>query len=470
MSISAYEFLSIVQTKSAGAEPSVKGNYKTLLEFVRNRIAAKHSETLADVLESKEAARALRELILKYTTEYMEGEPYDKDTVIERLYQDMAGLGVLTQYIYDPNVEEINVNGWDSIEILTGSGTTYLTGDQAFDSADNALAIIKRMVRMGGKLLDAQTPEVDSNLGSGTRISAMIPPLIPSERGVTASIRKQNKARITSEQMIEAETATPEMLEFLSMCLCNGVSIGIAGGTGSGKTTLQAYLLNDYIMHNDDHNNRIYMIEDSREITTLDWDDQHNRPARVIYTQTSPPPRETTMRDQIKNALRYNPAIIVPAEVRDGAALEAANAGLTGHTILTSFHANGTIDGYTRLVGMCHMSNTTLSDERLYDMCVRAWPIIVFQRQLKDHSRRIMEIYEAVGYENGKVKGTPLYKFQASKVVRDKTGKIIKVEGSHKRVGCISDNLATLLYNNGVEKERITRLFPTALIDGGVMD
>jgi Flp pilus assembly CpaF family ATPase len=52
------------------------------------------------------------------------------------------------------------------------------------------------MVHMGGMILDAQTPRVDSYTGDGTRISAMIPPVVPQERGVIASIRRQKKAKL----------------------------------------------------------------------------------------------------------------------------------------------------------------------------------------------------------------------------------------------------------------------------------
>ncbi|MGC8001415.1 hypothetical protein, partial [Salmonella enterica] len=74
-----------------------------------------------------------------------------------------------------------NINGYQTVEIIRGSGTDFLYGEDAFQSPTAALDIIKRMVRMGGMLLDAQTPRIDSYIGSGTRISAIIPPLVPPE-------------------------------------------------------------------------------------------------------------------------------------------------------------------------------------------------------------------------------------------------------------------------------------------------
>jgi len=239
VSISSYEFLSIVQAQDeAAVEATAHMDYQSLLESVRASIAQNHADELAAALNDVGATAELKSLILKYTTALLSGQDFDRESLTEKIYQDMAGLGLLTPYLHDPTVEEININGYETVEIIRPSGTTFLYGAEAFASPNAALDVIKRMVRMGGMLLDAQTPRVDSYIGSGTRISAIIPPLVPQEHGVVVSIRKQVKSRLTREQMIEAGTATSDMLDFLATCICYGVSIGVAGGTGSGKSTL----------------------------------------------------------------------------------------------------------------------------------------------------------------------------------------------------------------------------------------
>jgi pilus assembly protein CpaF len=463
VSISSYEFLSIIQAQDEAAEDTtVKMDYQTMLESVRASIAQNHADELAAALDDVAAADELKSLILKYTAEMLSGQEFDRDSLTEKIYQDMAGLGLLTPYLHDPTVEEININGYETVEIIRPSGTTFLYGTEAFSTPTAALDVIKRMVRMGGMLLDAQTPRVDSYIGSGTRISAIIPPLVPPEHGVVVSIRKQVKSRLTREQMIEAGSATADMLDFLAACICYGVSIGVAGGTGSGKSTLMNYLLNEYIRTNDDSNNRIYIIEDSRELNLISYDYENNRPARVLYTVTKGAPNPVSMFDLIVSSLRFHPAIIVPAEVRDGAAYQAAIAGQTGHTVLTSFHADGAQDAYKRLVALCNTAGTGLADSRLLDMCIGAWPIVIYQKQLKDNSRKIMEIFEAIGQKNGQVHGNMLYRFQVEGVERDETGHITKICGSHQRTGCISPRLYSRLRDNGANGELLKRLFPEA--------
>ena len=464
MSISAYEFLSILQVRDDSAKEtgSDSFDYVSVLEYVRSEIATNHAASLSSVLDDESSAKDLKGLIMKYTVEYMSGMDYDRNALVDRIYNDMASLGVLTEYLHDPAVEEVNINGYKVIEVSRPDldRPIYLRDEKAFPTPQEAVVLTKRMCRMGGMLLDAQTPRVDSYIGGGTRISAIIPPLVPEEFGVIVSIRKQSKSRLTRDQLIRGGCATADMLDFLSMCLCYGVSVGIAGSTGSGKSTLEGFLLNDYIVKNDDYNNRIFIIEDTRELNLLEYDNDNDRPARVLYTKTKGPPNPVSMYDLIKNALRFNPTLIVPAEVRDGAAYQAAEAGRTGHTILTSFHADGTIDGYDRLVSMCHMAGTNESNDDMYHRCIKAWPIMIFQKQLKDNSRKIMEIFEATGYKNGEVQGEVLYRFDVEQIDRDDRGNIKKVHGTHKRVGNISNALRKRLRNNGAPVEHLNKLFP----------
>ena len=467
MSITAFEFLSILQTDTSyGVQKEKDFDYIALLEKVRSEIAQKHARELADALDSKAATKVLKDFILKYCIENLTGTGFEQKSLVEKIYLDMAGLGLLSGYLQNDEVEELNLNGYDTLEIIYPDHTEFLYGEEAFPTPTAALDIVKRMVRMGGMILDAQMPKVDSYIGNGTRISAMIPPAIPPERGVVVSIRKQNQSSISREMLLRSGSVSADILDFLTLCLCNGISVGLAGGTGSGKTTDQAFLLNEYIKNNDDYNNRIYIIEDSRELNLIPFDRNHNRPSRIIYTVTKTAPNPITMRDHIINSLRYHPKLIVPAEVRDGAAYEAASAGQTGHTILTAFHADNAMEAYARLVSMCHLANTGLSDERLLEMCVGAWPIMVYKKQLKDNTRKYMEVFEATGVSHGKIQGQMLYRFVISQNERDNHGNIIKVQGEHQRVGCISAKLFQRLKDNGVDERELLRLFPTALRGG----
>ena len=140
----------------------------------------------------------------------------------------------------------------------------------------------------------------------------MIPPVVPQNRGVIASIRRQSRSEITRQQLLDSDSASADMLDFLTLCLCNGISIGLAGSTGSGKTTDEAFLLNEYIRKNDDYNNRVFVIEDSRELRLTDYDIENDRPARVLYSVTKDPPNPISMLDLIVSSLRFSSFVACP--------------------------------------------------------------------------------------------------------------------------------------------------------------
>ena len=170
MSISCYEYLSILEVgdKEEAPKDVTQNEYMEVLENVRGEIAKNHAEELAKTLNDASSAKTLKSLIMRYAAEYMSGKDYDRDELVEKIYQDMAGLGILTQYLYDPVVEEININSYDMIEVIYPNRTDFITGKDAFPTPEAALDIVKRMVRMGGKIIDAQTPQVDSFIGDGT--------------------------------------------------------------------------------------------------------------------------------------------------------------------------------------------------------------------------------------------------------------------------------------------------------------
>jgi len=223
--------------------PQVKDEYETLLEQARAAISQDHAETLAHSITEKDAAEAVKRLIGEFVAGHqLHIGGMSMQQLSDRLYGDMAGFGFLDKYITDPDVEEINGNSWRDIEIVTRSGWRKIP--ERFLSPRHAEDTLRKMVRLGGLVLDGTNPIVDSYITEGIRVSAMIPPVADRRSGVVFSIRRQRMARITRQQLVEWQTATPEMLDFLTLCVNHGVSVGFAGKTGSGKTTDIAFLLN----------------------------------------------------------------------------------------------------------------------------------------------------------------------------------------------------------------------------------
>jgi pilus assembly protein CpaF len=415
--------------------------YEATLEQARAHMAQVHSGTLAQSILEKTAAETVKRILREYIGQHrLHVDGLTMQQLSEKLYGDMAGFGFLDKYIADPDIEEINGNSWWDIEIVMRSG--WKKAPERFLSPKHAEDTIRKMVRLGGLILDGTNPIVDSYLTEGIRISAMIPPVADRRCGVAFSIRRQRMARVSKKQLVDWQTATVEMLDFLTLCINHGVSIGIAGKTGSGKTTDISFLLNAA-----DKDKRIYTIEETRELDLFSEDSKGTAQNRVIHTCTRPSDMESAdidMNDLLRKAMRFSPDIIAVAEMRGEEAMVAQEAARTGHTVVTSLHANSAKQAYTRVLSMCQMSRTNIATDILMGFVAEAFPVMVFKRQFPDGTRRMMEIVEATGVREGRVETRTLFDYDTE-------------QGRYRRVNGISEELAGILRDNGADKTLICR-------------
>lgn len=348
-----------VDSKSLAKEKNIiitEVTYEKHLNSLRNYLSSQHASELAKTIGDESASDRIKALIRQYIHSndvLIEGEQYE--LLINKFYDDLAGYAFINKYLFDENIEEINGNAWNDIEIVYSN--KWHKVKESFASPQNAIDIIKKMMRAGGVTLDEKKPIGESYISTGIRVSAMIPPIIDEKKGAVFSLRKQKTRIFRKEELLKYETCTKEEFEFLQMCLNHGVSIGIAGATSSGKTTDITSLLASV-----DESKRIYIIEDTREIT-INKATKSKISNRVIYTKTRPnlqEERNISASDLLRAAMRYHPDIIVPAEMRDEVAMVAVEAGRTGHTILAGLHANNAIEAYDRILTMCMMSRKNL--------------------------------------------------------------------------------------------------------------
>jgi pilus assembly protein CpaF len=427
-------------------------DYSEILDKLQRIIAKNHSAELAQVLYSEEAEEKLKDLIMRYlnSEQLVAKDKGNISELVDAIYYDMAGMGMLSPYLQDTDTEEINVNGYGGIWVLYRDRKVRL--NETFGTPEACSNIVRKMSRFGNVILDGSKPIGDSFIARGVRMSGAISPCVDPDAGAIASIRKQKPSFITRENLIEWDTATAEELDFLTLCVNNGVSVAIAGATGSGKTADMGYILSCV-----PPDKRIVTIEDTRELSLAKFDENGVMINDVIHLLTKEEPNPISMLDLLKLSLRLHPEILVPAEMRGKEALTVQEAGRTGHTIVSTLHANSARTAYDRILTMCLEAGTSLSEERLLKNIVEAFPIMLFKMQLPDKSRKYMEIFEATGVKNGEVIGSTLYKYVIDHYERDKNGKIIKAVGTHKRLGCISPALAEKLLIGGVPQEEILR-------------
>ncbi|KUO71745.1 MAG: pilus assembly protein CpaF [Clostridia bacterium BRH_c25] len=432
---------------------SVKAqDYGEILDKLQRIIAKNHSAELAQVLYSEEAEGKLKDLIIRYlnSEQLVAKDLRNISELVDAVYYDMAGMGLLSPYLQDTDTEEINVNGSSGIWVQYKDKKVRL--NEIFSNPEACANIVRKMSRFGNVILDGSKPIGDSFIARGIRMSGAITPCVDPDTGAIASIRKQKPSYITRENLIEWGTATAEELDFLSLCVNNGVSVAIAGATGSGKTADMGYILSRV-----PPDKRIVTIEDTRELSLAQFDENGVMINDVIHLLTKEEPNAITMLDLLKLSLRLHPEILVPAEMRGKEALTVQEAGRTGHTIVSTLHANSARTAYDRILTMCLEAGTSLSEERLMKNIVEAFPIMLFKMQLPDKSRKYMEIFEATGVKNSEVTGNTLFKYVVDYYERDEAGRITKVVGDHRRLGCISSTLAERLLIGGVPQNEISR-------------
>lgn len=463
----SYSIMDMVSSVAGAAEPdsyhTTSAEYNDLLLKVRNQISEHHANELSGILTNPNAHTILFPLIMSYVTDYVNASSdisMNINLTAEKIYQDMAGFSILSPYLKDADVEEINVNAWNAIEVIWS--TKYKLLEETFASPQDCVDIIRKMVRIGGGHIDYTNPVVDSYIGNGTRITATLPPVLLDSTGAIASIRKQTFKHVTREKYISMGFANDPIMDFINICMNSNISMGMAGSPGAGKTTFMTCLLRDYSLRDSNVNNRIVTIEEAREI---DLTKQEENPpegysiprmvTRVIHFNTVSGENPITARDLHKQALRLNPKILVPAEMRGGEAIEVVEAGLSGIQIVTSFHAWGAQDGYLRILSMCQMGSASREEKTLLQMIIKAFPLMIYIKRDDDGVRRIMEIFEPTHIVDGIIHGVTIFHFERESVEEDSDGKVTKVIGEFVPGKSISRKLYRLLIQNGAKKKAL---------------
>lgn len=344
----------------------------------------------------------------------------ERSRVIKEVLDEALNLGPLEDLLEDPKVTEIMVNGCDRI-FVERSGKIQLT-PITFTSNLQLRNVIERIVTPLGRRIDEKTPYVDARLKDGSRVNAVIEPLAIDGPAIT--IRKFSNDPITHDNYIGWNTCTQAMIDFLKICVENGLNVIISGGTGSGKTTL-LNVLSGFIPSNE----RIITVEDAAELQL--------KQTHVVRLETRPANMEgsgaISIRDLVRNSLRMRPDRIVVGECRDGAALDMLSAMNTGHDgSMTTVHANNPREAVARLETLCMMAGMDLPARAIREQVASAVHLIVQISRLSDGSRKIINVTEVVGMQGETVTLQEIFKFKEEGF--DKNRKII---GQFQAMGLI---------------------------------
>lgn len=324
----------------------------------------------------------------------------DKDYISKRVFDSIRGLDVLEGFLRDDCITEIMVNGTDNI-FIEKLGSLYQS-DSCFEDEKRLNDTAMRIASRSNRIVNAKNPILDTVLDDGSRVCVVLFPV--SKNGTSITIRKFYDNPLTMEDLINGGTISEEAADYLINAVKQKKNIFMSGGTGSGKTTLLG-ILGNYI----DEDERVVTIEDSAELNLSKIKNWVRLETRGSNTSGD---GEITIRRLIKTALRMRPDRLIVGEVRGDEAIDMLQALNTGHAgSLSTGHANSSKDMISRLETMV-LYGLDIPIQAIRGQIASALDIIVHLSRMKDKSRKVIEISEITGMDNGNIVMEPVYLFE----------------------------------------------------------
>jgi len=342
----------------------------------------------------------------------------ERNRLAEEILDEVFGLGPLEPLLKDPTISDILVNTHKYVYIER-HGKLVETGIR-FQNDRHLLHIIEKIVSSVGRRIDESVPLVDARLPDGSRVNAIIPPL--SVDGPSLSIRRFGRKVLSNDELLQNETLTTSIMEFLAACVAGRLNIVISGGTGSGKTTF-LNCLSRFIPEYE----RVITIEDTAElqIQLENVIGMENRPANIEGKGA------ITQRQLLMTALRLRPDRILLGEARGGEALDMLQAMGTGvEGSMTTVHANSPADAFSRLETMVMMAKLDLPSRFIRQQMSSVVHLLVQTARLSDGTRKVTHVSEVAGLNGFNIDVRDIFIFEQTGV-RDNG----RVQGRFRGIG-----------------------------------
>lgn len=344
-------------------------------------------------MRSRESIAAIQEFLLARGLEA--SDPYAMAAVREELkvgeseLEEFFGHGPLAPLLADELVTEILVNGQDEIWVEK-SGNLILSGAK-FSGEESLRRYVRRLLAQAGRKVDHQAPFADASLPCGSRLHVAAPPV--AKHGYCLSIRKFSSSPWTLARLEESGALTKKSAALLESIVCSRQNILVAGGTGTGKTSLLGALLGRVGMAE-----RTILLEDISEIRA------HH--AHLISLEARPPNQEgegeITLKRLLREALRMRPDRLVVGECRGPEALDLLLALNTGHHgSMATIHANSPREALARLETLAMLAAENLREGAVKSLVAGS---IQFVAQLArtENGRRLVSLAEIKGVDGGR--------------------------------------------------------------------
>ncbi len=367
-------------------EPRLDENEKSLLKTLKVSLGEminvevsvqKTPESMIEYIE-KTSRLLIEELELK-----VDAESYKK--IFYYLFRDFVGLNEIEPIMKDYFIEDVECNGLNTPLYVVHRIYRSMRTNIKYSSIDELSSFVEKLAQRCGKYISYANPLLDGSLPDGSRVNATYTADVTS-RGPTFTIRKFTKIPWTPIQLLDKRTLCPEMLAYFWILLDYKANILISGGTASGKTTLLnaiAFFIPPEA--------RVVSIEDTRElnIPRENW-----LPSVARTSLGKGNVGEVDLFSLLKNSFRQNPDYVIVGEVRGKEAFVLFQGMASGHSSISTMHA----DSVDTLVKRLEAPPIELSPSLLNTLdCVAVMTHSIVNKQ---ETRKLRDITEIINVDD----------------------------------------------------------------------
>ena len=315
-------------------------------------------------------------------------------------------LGALGPLFTDPEIIEIMVDGPNRVSAEYAGGKVK-DMDISFSSDSEVITIIRDTLAIVGIDMDKTRTIYETQLTEDSRLVAVLPPT--SLTGPNLVIRKWFVNEVlTWDKLLHYQSISPEMRDLIQSAMDAQVNLLVAGGTASGKTTLA--------------NRIVDLLAPDKRIIAVEWAHEfHFTHERAVYLEAGGK-ENISMKDLLDAASKLRPDLLAVGELHDASVTPTLQVFANGHFGLATMHATSVENALSRLETMCLMKNPGLGLDNIREMIASAFQLVTYQELLPTGKRKITQIVELCGVQDGRYVLQPLARYDPEQDAFEMTG------------------------------------------------
>ncbi len=369
------------------------GTYENFIEVFRDAMTYANGieyYSYITVIKGDEEEESFLRMLESYVTKkYVKnGKLREEDlpALMEKLRTSLFKMYILQDLIDDPNITDIKITAPDAIRVRI-KGNAYITNITFIDTQDylrfvNMIAIRNRISL--NYPVQTFTDLSDENFIQRFEISAAY---INPENLPCIHIRKINKNKPMSKELMEAGMFDEKIKEYLLDCAKTSRGVVFAGPPGSGKTNC----LNWFIEEGYEKSSEILIIQENSELFAYRKGVMNQSVVKYSYGNERP----VSLEELGQQALVAGCNVFVIGEVKGAeicSAITLSNSGCRTALTIHSTSADETLDKMADLA-MRGYSQDIVQAKRM----MKSFQTIVYLENYQ-----IKEIAEVVGFDEEK--------------------------------------------------------------------